>query len=487
MKRKNLMAAAVIVFMAVAAVLSCNKQKQNDFENLDEKTSKKAKAAAVTCPPIVLTGTISTPTTLLTGNSYLLRGNVVVNNTALTIQPGVVIQGEKATNGALIVLPNASINATGTSTNPIIFTSNQNPGSRAPGDWAGVYLLGNAPNNQGNSLNIQINGTSFTAGGTSAASSIGTFKYVQIHFAGKGGGSGSDRRSESSLVLASLGSASTLDHIQISNSGLDGMGVFGGTVNLKNILSMKTKRSDFVMSYGYTGRSQYLGGIKQNTLAPVSSANGMEIKNILLNESVTATPRTYPVISNATLMGGNFCGTGNANIQDGIFVAANGSARIYNSVITSFNQFGLNLSNDVIANTAAGTFQLQFSFNSLRSVSPGNDFRTVTNPVWAANSGCGPSMVSWIAGSGTGCQEIGNQFSADISTLGYNSSFCGDFCGSGFTPTFTLGLTDLDSSDFSWDTTSSFEHPTYRGAYGSASWVSNGWVDMCPLNTNYCV
>ncbi|MBB1642733.1 hypothetical protein [Sphingobacterium sp. UME9] len=486
MKRKNLMAAAVMVFIAVVAVLSCNKQKQNDFGDMNGTAGKKAKAVAVSCPPIVFSGTISTPTTLLAGNAYLLRGNVVVNNTTLTIQPGVVIQGEKATNGALIVLPNASINATGTSSNPIIFTSNQNPGSRAAGDWAGVYLLGNAPNNQGNALAIQINGASFTAGGSSAASSVGTFKYVQIHFAGKGGGSGSDRRSESSLVLASLGSASTLDHIQISNSGFDGVGVFGGAVNLKNIVSMKTKRSDFVMSYGYTGRSQYLSGLKQNTLSPAASAKGMEIKNVLLNESFTASPRTYPTISNTTLMGGNYCGQGNNNIEDGIFVAANGSAKIYNSVITSFNQHGLNLANDVIANTATGTFQLRFSFNSMQSFATATDFRAITNLAWTSNSGCGASMVSWIAGSGLGCQQIGNQFSADISTLGYNSSFCGDFCGSGFTPNFTLGLTDLENSDFTWDSAGQFEHPAYRGAYGAASWV-NGWVDMCPLNTNYCV
>ncbi|WP_313262943.1 hypothetical protein, partial [Sphingobacterium multivorum] len=399
MKRKNLMAAAVMVFIAVVAVLSCNKQKQNDYGDMNETAGKKAKAVSVSCPPIVLSGTISTPTTLLAGNAYLLRGNVVVNNTTLTIQPGVVIQGEKATNGALIVLPNASINATGTSTNPIIFTSNQNPGSRAAGDWAGVYLLGNAPNNQGNALAIQINGASFTAGGSSAASSVGTFKYVQIHFAGKGGGSGSDRRSESSLVLASLGSASTLDHIQISNSGLDGIGVLGGSVNLKNILSMNTKRSDFVMSYGYIGRSQYLSGIKQNTLSPLSLANGMEIQNVLLGEPANAIPRTYPVVSNTTLMGGNYCGQGNGNIQDGVFFAANGSAKIYNSVITAFNRHGLNLSNDVIANTTTGGFQLKFSYNSLRNLSAATDFRTITNTDWVTNSGCGASMVSWIAGS----------------------------------------------------------------------------------------
>ena len=481
------MAAAVIVFMAVAAVLSCNKQKQNDFEQMDERSGKKASVTAVTCPPTVLTGTISTPTTLLAGNSYLLRGNVIISNTTLTIQPGTVILGEKATNGALIVQRNASINATGTSTNPIIFTSDQNPGSRAAGDWAGVYLLGNAPNNQSNALSILINGSSFTAGGSTPASSVGTFKYVQIHYGGKGGGSGSDRRSQSSLVLASAGSATTLDHIQISNSGLDGIAILGGTVNLKNVLSMNVKRTDFVMSYGYSGRSQYLGGLKQNTLSPVSSAHGMEIQNVLLGEPVNATPKTYPTVSNATLMGGNYCAAGSSNIQDGIFFAANGSARIYNSVITSFNRLGFNLTNDVITNTASGTFQLQFSYNSLRNLSPGNDFRNVTSTDWLTNSGCGPSITSWIAGSGVGCQEIGNQFSADISTLGYNSSFCGDFCGSGFTPNFILGLTDLDSSDFSWDTSSSFEHPAYRGAYGASSWVSNGWVNMCPLSTNYCL
>ena len=72
MKRKNIIATAAMVFIAVVAVLSCNKQKQNDFGEMDGSIGKKAKAVAVTCPPIVLSGTISTPTTLLAGNSYLL-------------------------------------------------------------------------------------------------------------------------------------------------------------------------------------------------------------------------------------------------------------------------------------------------------------------------------------------------------------------------------------------------------------------------------
>ena len=80
---------------------------------------------------------INTPTTWYSNKKYLLKGFNYVDRTTLTIQPGTIIKGDKATKGSLIIKPGAKIIAEGTVTSPIVFTSNQPKGSRQPGDWGG--------------------------------------------------------------------------------------------------------------------------------------------------------------------------------------------------------------------------------------------------------------------------------------------------------------------------------------------------------------
>ena len=93
---------------------------------------------------------ITENTTLTYPNTYTLKGFVYVpDGVTLTIEPGVVIKGDKATQGTLIVERGGKIMAQGTADRPIVFTSSQAPGQRKPGDWGGIILLGKAPNNLG--------------------------------------------------------------------------------------------------------------------------------------------------------------------------------------------------------------------------------------------------------------------------------------------------------------------------------------------------
>ncbi|HNM27830.1 MAG TPA: hypothetical protein PKL15_20455, partial [Saprospiraceae bacterium] len=95
----------------------------------------------------VVTGDITTNTTWTKNNTYLLSGFVYVTNGAvLTIEPGTVIKGDKATKGSLIVTRGAKLIADGTPNEPIVFTSNE--ASPSYGDWGGIILLGYAPTNQ---------------------------------------------------------------------------------------------------------------------------------------------------------------------------------------------------------------------------------------------------------------------------------------------------------------------------------------------------
>ena len=65
---------------------------------------------------ITVSGDISANTTWTSSNIYLLSGFVyVTNNAELTIEPGTVIKGDKATKGSLIITRGSKIWADGTS------------------------------------------------------------------------------------------------------------------------------------------------------------------------------------------------------------------------------------------------------------------------------------------------------------------------------------------------------------------------------------
>jgi hypothetical protein len=87
-------------------------------------------------PVIVVTGEVDSTETWTNANYYVLRGAVFVRAGAtLNIQAGTHVIGESGSVGTLIVLRGGRLNAIGTPQAPIVFTSDQAPGSRGRGDW----------------------------------------------------------------------------------------------------------------------------------------------------------------------------------------------------------------------------------------------------------------------------------------------------------------------------------------------------------------
>lgn len=81
---------------------------------------------------------------------YKLRGWVYIEDgSTITIPAGTVIRGDKQTQAALIIERGGQIFARGTASKPIVFTSEEAPGNRRPGDWGGLILCGRASNNKG--------------------------------------------------------------------------------------------------------------------------------------------------------------------------------------------------------------------------------------------------------------------------------------------------------------------------------------------------
>lgn len=200
------------------------------------------------------TGLITQNETWTKDNIYRLNQKVVVDaGVTLTIQEGTIIKGSPGTGSlasALIVARGGMINAVGTPSEPIIFTStsdNIQPGQTAGtnlsindrGLWGGVLLLGSAPCSfSGDVEELQIEGipaddTFGLYGGTEADDSSGVMQYVSIRHGGALIGEGNEING---LTLGGVGNGTVLDNIEVVANVDDGIEFFGGTVNATNLL-----------------------------------------------------------------------------------------------------------------------------------------------------------------------------------------------------------------------------------------------------------
>lgn len=254
-----------------------------------------------------LSGTISSNRTLDASKVYLLSGFVyVASGVTLTIPAGTVIRGDELSKGTLIITRGAKLMAEGTSTKPIVFTSNKDAGKRAAGDWGGVIVLGKSTNNYPGGTGLiegGIDATLGTHGGTDPADNSGVLKYIRVEFPGIAFVANNEING---VTFGSVGSGTTVDYIQVSYSGDDSFEWFGGTVNAKHLVSTANVDDIFDFDAGYTGKIQYaIGQRKANVADGAGESNGIESDN---GSVFSAIPRTRPVISNMTIVGPSVVG-----------------------------------------------------------------------------------------------------------------------------------------------------------------------------------
>lgn len=206
------------------------------------------------CPTVSVTGAITSDTTWSSDNIYVLNQKVVVDNGAtLTIQPGTIIKGTPGTGSlasALIIARGAKINAVGTASQPIIFTStsdNITCGETAGtnldvndrGLWGGLLVMGYAPCSfSGDITEAQIEGipaddTFGLYGGSDAADNSGVLQYISIRHGGALIGEGNEING---LTLGGVGTGTLISNIEVVANVDDGIEFFGGSVNASNLL-----------------------------------------------------------------------------------------------------------------------------------------------------------------------------------------------------------------------------------------------------------
>lgn len=306
----------------------------------------------------VLNGAIAQNTTLYADTQYVLSGYVKVQNGAtLTIQPGTVIVGDTLAPGSsLWILRGAKIMAVGTAAQPIVFTSQRAPGTRKPGDWGGIIIVGNAPiNRTANPILTEgpANISENYAGGTAFNDNSGQLRYVRIEFAGYdvSNGAGQELNSLSSYAV---GRGTTYEYVQ-SMAGLDdSFEFFGGAVDARYLVSYESGDDHFDWTEGYQGRVQFLIALQTTVLTPrqgtgtvSADPRGFEgdgCENDKPGCTYANTPYSSPVFANFTIIGPGA----------GVFTPADGNGAVMrrgtagtlvNGVIGRWPGYGISLRN----------------------------------------------------------------------------------------------------------------------------------------------
>lgn len=266
-----------------------------------------------------VTADITANTTWITGRTYKLTGLIYVrNNAVLTIQPGVVVKGNFTNTGtALIITKGAKLNAIGTATSPIVFTSGKTVAQgRQAGDWGGIVLLGKAGFNTNNGVNniegITANVNTEYGGGLAPVQNddSGTLRYVRIEF---GGYVFSPNNEINGLTMGAVGSGTTIDYVQVSYTNDDAFEWFGGSVNCKHLVSYRNLDDDFDTDNGYKGIVQFGLIIRDPSIADnpsVSTSESFESDNNAAGTvSAVGLDTTSAIFTNITSVGPSFRAT----------------------------------------------------------------------------------------------------------------------------------------------------------------------------------
>lgn len=369
---------------------------------------------------------ITTNRTLSGTKKYLLQGLIyVTNNAVLTVNAGCIVKGDPSVaNSSLTITRGAKINAIGTVTKPIVFTSANDIGSRSKGDWGGIILLGKAHFNGAGGQNY-IEGISPTAntqygGGTNPDDddNSGTLKYVRIEY---GGYIFAANQEINGLTMGAVGRGTTIQYVQVSFANDDAFEWFGGTVNCKYLVSYRNLDDNWDTDFGYSGSVQFALGVRDPNISDnptVSTSEGFESDNDPSGSgNPLLKPYTTALFCNITEIGplrGDTSSVVASGYRRAVRIRRNSHLRIVNSLLmdhlTGLFIDGINSITAAQANTLnAGTSNpgnLVFKNNIIAGTKGGRALET--NLVW--------NMAAWFGANNN--DSLGS--TAGILTTPYN-------------------------------------------------------------------
>jgi hypothetical protein len=430
-------------FMMLAAALvfvSCNREEDEDD-------------TVVPGENLTIKGSINTNTVWAAKNKYLLEGFVYVEAGAtLTIEPGTIVKGDKATKATLIVKPGGKIIAEGTKQKPIVFTSNQPKGSRNYGDWGGLIVLGKGKVNKSPAT---IEGENIsTFGGNEDNDNSGILKYIRIEFAGI---AFETDKEINGLTMGGVGKGTTVEYVQVSFTGDDAFEWFGGNVNAKYLVSYKNLDDDFDTDWGYSGFVQYGLAFRDPKVADqctCSDSNGFESDNDASGSD--AQPQTNCKFANISIIIAD--GTPDAKFRSAYRLRRNSALSVYNSL--------------AVGAFPKGGFELGDAATQANFVNDKSDFRGLI---------LAGMTKGIVAGDETKLKDAArkNMFGVDPATLGLNASYKAATGKPGLLPASGSMLLTAGAT-----LPAGFEANTYVGAFSTTDWT-DGWTNWDPQNTDY--
>lgn len=436
---------------------------------------------------IELTGDLPTQT-LSPGNDYLLKGQVFVRDgEVLTILPGTVIKGDKATRATLIVDRGGRIEANGTLAEPIVMTSAQPAGIRDRGDWGGLVILGRASTNQPDPAVEGVTPSVFFGGNPSNSVSdnvpvdddnSGTYRYLRVEFAGI---ELTPNNETNSITMGGVGRGTQMEYNMVSFGGDDGFEWFGGTVNGKYFISQGIWDDDFDCDYGWSGNVQYGLVVRYPSFADQSGSNAFECDNGPNDNDVL--PYTTGTFSNVTVVG---------PIKDGNSISSN-----YNYAMDLRRRTAIRITNSVLSGFPRGLRFNQASVQGQYESGNGvlfNNYLSTTNPANTFGAG-GQADVAvvqaiWEADNET----VDGGTDAAHNALGLKSDwFFGSRLANDYPsdPDFTVTSGPLtNSADFSHPIFSEpnragfFDNVEFIGAFGAEDWTDI-WTEFDAIDAQY--
>lgn len=443
MKTRNLFLSALLLMGLVFVTNSCKKT-DDGGDNTGNKGSEitiKDNGSG--------TGTV----TWEAKNVYLLDGFVFVNDgQTLTIEPGTVIKGKAgqgAEASALIVARGGKIMAEGTKEKPIIFTAEADDlAGSVPNDarglWGGVILLGKGQTNKG--IEQQIEGIPTTEprgafGGNDDADNSGVLTYISIRHGGTDIGAGNEING---LTCGAVGSATTIDYIEVISNNDDGIEFFGGKPRVKHAVMNNCKDDCFDYDIGFRGYGQFWLAIVPADGNRCGEHDGGD------GSTETAQPYAQPIIYNATYMGDE--------------------ANSDNKLITFRDNAGGEYYNSIFANTHKG-----IDIEKLSSTE--DSYKRWEDGILKIENN-----VFWKVASQTDATDPNAMLSAkgDGATATYDAALAtyfnahNDVADPGITKANPVPAnaqtTNLATPSDNW-----FESVQYKGAFGSENWAK-GWT-----------
>ncbi len=294
-------------------------------------------------PTQIISGTIRKDTKLLKKETYLLLGEVfVTDSTTLTIEPGTVILGDYKSKASLVISKGSKILAEGTQTDPIVFSSSR--GLKKKGDWGGIFILGDAPVNKVGDeweMDYGLRAPSpeiLRYGGDRVESNSGILKYVRIEYAGK---RTKDHGYFNALTLAGVGDETVIENVMVSYCEGNSFYILGGNTILSQLVSFRTKRSDFIFNYG--AQSLFTNSLAVKSPYHTTSGEASSLYLASYNEKEEVDPNkkgTYLYAENLTLMVLSKdleAATKVGLVHDAMYVKEGASFLVDKSIFSGFN------------------------------------------------------------------------------------------------------------------------------------------------------